>query len=79
MEYSGKITAGKEKLQREAQICKLLSECNTGITHKEHTLDSVRSYTNSPQLLPWLRRSFSVPVENKMNSLPKSLIRLAAF
>lgn len=48
------MTAGKEKLQPEAQICKLLSECNTSITCKEHTLDSVRSYTNSPPALAFI-------------------------
>lgn len=46
-----KITAGKGKLQPEAQICESLSECSVGIACKEHMLESVKSYTNSPQFV----------------------------
>lgn len=54
-ECFGKTTAGKgKKLQPEAQICESLSECNAGIACKEHTLESVKSDTNSPQLFLWL-------------------------
>lgn len=65
-ECFGKTTAGKGKLQPEAQICESLSECSAGIACKEHTLESVKSDTTSPQLFLWLWGSFSVPVGKKI-------------
>jgi len=51
--YLVKIMPGNEKLRPEAQARRLLSECNTGIACKQHTLGSGKPYMESAHLLPW--------------------------